>query len=278
MSPAVKMLLALALASLLCGCSTLRFAYENADAYARWKVGGYLNLQGDDADELDDRIDEFHAWHRKNELPKYVRLAQEASQRFADGLSRQDLIWGYDSLRAQARESLRKAAELAAPLLDRLSPEQLAQIERRIAEENRKFYRDNLRGAERERRRKRAKYAVDRVEDWVGTLSQAQAERVRNYAERAPLLEELRDRDRKRLQAEVMAILRAKQAKTRLATRVADWERGRDPAFVAALETWREQYFAMLVDLDRSLTPDQRVRAMGHLRRYAEDFEALAVR
>jgi hypothetical protein len=262
----------------VCGCSTVRFAYENADGYVRWKAGSYLDVQGEEAEALDDRIDEFHAWHRKNELPTYATLARQASQRFADGLSRQDLIWGYDSLRVQARESLRKAAELAAPLLDRLSAAQLAHLERRIAEENRQFYRNNLRGPERERRRKRARYVVDRLEDWVGKLSQAQVERVREYAERAPLLDELRDRDRKRLQRDVVAILRAKEARSRLAARLADWERGREPAYVAALEAWRETYFALLLDLDRTLTPEQRARALGHLRRYAEDFEALAAR
>jgi len=48
----------------------VRFAYENADAYLRWKAGSYLDLQGEEADELDDRIDEFHAWHRRHALPK----------------------------------------------------------------------------------------------------------------------------------------------------------------------------------------------------------------
>ncbi len=278
MNCAVKLWLALALAVLASGCSTVRFAYENADAYVRWKAGGYLNLAGDDAEELDDRIDEFHAWHRRHELPKYARLAREGSRRFADGLSRADLVWGYDSVTAQARESLRKAAELAAPLLDRLSAEQVAQIERRIAEGNRQFYRDSLRGSERERRTKRGRYVTDRLEDWVGKLTQAQVERVREYSERAPLLAELRDRDRRRLQAEVMAIVRARQAKARLASRIAEWERGRDPAYAAALAAWREQYFALLTDLDRTLTPEQRSRALGQLRRYAEDFEALAAR
>jgi hypothetical protein len=270
--------LVLVLGALVCGCSTVRFAYENADAYLRWKAGSYLDLQGDDAEDLDDLIDEFHAWHRRNALPKYVNLAHEASRRFADGLSRQDLVWGYDSLRAQARESLRKAADLAAPLLDRLTPEQVAQIERRLAEENRQFYRDNLRGSERDRRRKRTKFVVDRLEDWVGKLSQAQIQRVREYADRAPIVDELRDRDRKHLHKDILAIVRAREARTRLAERIANWERGREPGYVAALDAWREQYFAMLMDIDRSLTPEQRARAQGQLRRYAEEFEALAGR
>ena len=274
----MKIGLALALAWLLCGCSTVRFAYENADTYLRWKAGSYLDLSGDDAEELDDRIDDFHAWHRKNELPKYVKLAAEAEQRFADGLSRPDLVWGYDSLRAQARESLRKGAELIAPLLDRLTPAQIGQIERRIAEENRQYYRDYLRGSERERRRKRAKFVVDRLEDWVGKLTQAQVERVREYAERAPMVDELRDRDRRRLQKDIIAILRAREARARLAERVAHWEQGREPAYTAALDAWREQYFAMLIDIDRKLTPEQRARAVRSVRGYAADFEALAGR
>jgi hypothetical protein len=270
--------LLLLVVALLCGCSTVRFAYENADAYLRWKAGSYLDLEGADADELDERIDEFHEWHRKNALPKYVTQVNEASQRFADGLSRADLVWGYDSLRVQARESLRKAGELAAPLLDRLQPGQVAQIERRLADENRKFHRDNLRGSERDRRRRRAKFMVDRLEDWVGKLTQAQVQRVREYSERAPLVDELRDRDRKRLQKDVIAIIRAREARAKLPDRVANWDRGREPSYVAALEAWREQYFSLLLDIDRSLTPEQRARAAAHLRRYAEEFEALAAR
>ena len=273
-----RWLLVAVLAALACGCSTVRFAYDNADTYLRWKAGSYLELQGDEADQLDDRIDEFHDWHRRNALPKYVTLIQQAGERFGDGLSHQDLVWGYDSLRQQARESLRKGAELIAPLADRLTPEQVAHIERRLAEENRQFYRDNLRVSERERRKKRQRVIVDRLEDWVGKLTQAQVQRVREYAERAPLADELRDRDRKRLQKEVLAILRAREARKRLADQLVNWERGREPAYVAALDAWREQFFTLLVDIDRSLTPEQRARVQRQLRRYADDFEALAAR
>jgi hypothetical protein len=268
--------LVLLLSAWLGGCSSLRLAYDNADAYARWRIDSYVTLQGEDADALDEKIDEFHAWHRRHELPKLAGLAKQASQRLDAGLSPGDMVWGYDSLRARVSASLRKGAELLAPLLDRLTPEQVAQMERRVAEENRKFYRDNLRGAERERREKRAKIVVDRLEDWVGKLSQAQVERVREYSERAPMADELRDRDRKRLQRDVIAIVRAREAAKRLPERLAHWDRGREPAYVEQLDAWRQQYFAMLLDLERSLSAEQRARAQRNLRRYIEDFEALA--
>ena len=117
---------------------------------------------------------------------------------------------------------------------------------------------------------------MERLEDWVGRLSQAQRERVKQYSERAPLLDEFRDRDHKRIQAELLAIVRAKEAKKRLPDWAANYDRGREPAYVAAVEAARKEYFAMALDLDRGLSAPQRARAAGELRRYAGDFRTLA--
>src|SRR5260370_37916887 len=63
-------------------------------------------------------------------------------------------------------------------MLDRLTPEQVKHIEQGIAEENRKFARENLRGSERERRERRAQRIFDRLEDGLGNLSKAQVART----------------------------------------------------------------------------------------------------
>ena len=59
---------------------------------------------------------------------------------------------------------------------------------------------------------------------------------------------------------------------------VQDRQEGRDPAFVALNEAWRKEFYALLLDVDRTLTPAQRTRAVAHFRRYAEDFAALSGR
>jgi hypothetical protein len=274
----VRFVTLLVLACALCGCSTLRFAYENADTYLRWRLGSYLDVQDEAAEELDERIDSFLDWHRAQALPQYARIAAEAGQRFSDKLSPEDLVWGYDAVMTQARESLRAGAEKFAPMLDRLTPKQVAHMEQRFAEENRKLAREYLRGSERERKRRRALRIIDRLEDWVGTLSQAQVERVKQFSERSPLTEEHRDRDRRRLQADVLAIVRAGEAQKRLAERLADWQAGRDPAFSAANDALRRDFYALLLDLDRGLSAEQRARAVAQFRRYGEDFQVLASR
>ncbi|HWI37744.1 MAG TPA: DUF6279 family lipoprotein, partial [Burkholderiales bacterium] len=156
---------------LLASCSTVRLAYDNAETYIRWRATDYLEVDGEMSEELDAAIANFMSWHRANALPKYATLLGEADRRFARGLAAADLNWGYDAVMAQARESVRVAAERMAPLLDRLTPLQVAHFERQLADDNRRFARENLRGGEREQRKRRTERNVERLEDWVGSLS-----------------------------------------------------------------------------------------------------------
>ncbi len=278
MKSVLKVTLAFAAAWLLAGCTALRLAYDNADTYLLFRANSYLDLDAKSSDELDERIDEFFAWHRRIALPQYARMADDAAKRVAKGLSREDLVWSYDSLVAQARQSLRYAAERVAPLLDRLTPQQVAHMEKRFADDNRKFAREYLRGSEAERRKRRAKRIEERLEDWVGNLSSVQAEKVRQFSERTPLYDELRAKDRQRMQAEFVDMIRKREAQKRLPDWITNWDHGRDPAHLAASERYRQEFLALLLELDRTLAPEQRNRAAANFRRYAEDFRVLARR
>src|SRR5438128_9243710 len=77
----LKVTLALCAAWILGGCTALRLAYDNADTYLLYRASSYLDLDGKSSDELDERIDELFAWHRKNALPQYARISQEAAKR-----------------------------------------------------------------------------------------------------------------------------------------------------------------------------------------------------
>lgn len=266
----------LAVAWLVSGCNAaMRMAYENADSFLHWRALSYVPLNGKAADDLDERIDGFLAWHRAKALPQYARLSADAARRVNAGLSPADLVWGYDSFNAQAKESMREAAVCLAPMLDRLTPEQASHLEKRFADDNRKFAREN-RGSDKERRIRRTRRMVDRLEDWVGKLSKAQIERVKQYSERAPVTQELAERDRKRLQADIMAIIRARDAQKRLPEYLENWERGRDPALAAANKAWRGELDKLLLDIDRMLTAEQRAKAVARLRSFSEDFATLA--
>ena len=270
-----RVLLLLA-ALLVAGCSATRFAYNNAEVFLRWNATRYLDVEGAQSEELDARIAAFVAWHRANALPEYALLATEARKRLARGLSREDLVWGYDSAQLQLREALRAAAGETAGLLDELTPEQIEHVKRQFAEDNRKFAREYLSGTAEERRLRRLKRNLERLEEWFGRLGDVQVERVRQYSERAPFTDGLRDRERKRLQAEFLGMLGARQARARLPDWAAHWDRGRDPGHAAAVRAQLNEYFRMLLDLDKTLTAEQRQAAETRFRDLAAEFEQLS--
>jgi len=267
------MLLALLL---LQGCSVSRLAYNNGDVFLRWQANSYFDFQGEQSEELDRVLAAFLAWHRAKALPQYASLSDEAAARLARGLRREDLDWGYDAVRAQIREALGAAATGSAGLLERLSLEQIAHFERRLGEENRKFVKEQVQGSMEARVQRRVKRNVERLEEWFGSLGEAQVERVKRYSARAPFSADLRDRDRRRRQAEVLGILRARQARERLEAWARGWEAGREPAYEQASRATRAEYVDLLLDLDRSLSAEQREHAVTRLKRFAALFDALA--
>lgn len=269
------LVLALALVVLV-GCSSIQLGYRNADTILRWQADSYLDLEGPLSEELDSRIAAFLGWHRAGALPQYAKLLDEAAARASRGFVRADVLWAYDSARVQLQEALRTAAAGAGPLLDRLPAENIAHLERRLAENNRKYAKEMLAGTPEDRRKRRLRRNIERLEDWLGSLSEAQQERVRQYTDAAPLAAEMRDRDRRRRQSEMLAMLRARQASLQLVDWMGRWESDRAPAFAAAALAQRTAFIDMLVDLDRSLSPAQRQHLSERLRGYADDARALA--
>jgi Family of unknown function (DUF6279) len=264
------------LALLLSGCSAVEFAYNNADSYLRWQAGRYFDLKNAQSEEFDARLGAFLVWHRSQALPQYANLAGEASRRLERGASLPDMVWGYDAIRQQAREGLRRAGADTGDFLDRLTPAQIEHLERRFAEDNAKFAREWLEGTPEEQRARRLKRLTHTLEDWLGELSDAQRVRVRQFNDAAPLNGAMRDRERRRRQAELLAMLRAHESARRLADWAAEWDRGRDPAFVRASREFTDGLLAMLAELERTLSPRQRAVAVARLREHARDFQLLA--
>lgn len=254
----------------------MQLGYNSADALLRWRGSQYFDFQGEQSGLYADKVSRFMRWHRTHALPEYIKVAEDAARRIERGLSRADLEWGYESAREHVKTALRAGAGEVAGLLDQLEPAQFENLERRLARDNRDFAKEQLEGTSDERRKKRVKRTVERLEDWVGDLSSAQIERVRLYSARAPLIAELRDHERKQLQRGLLAMLKSREAGARLAEFTVHWDRNRTPEFERANRAHTEEVFSMLLDLDRTLTPAQREKAARRMRTFAADFAELA--
>jgi hypothetical protein len=269
-----------ALAVLLGGCAMVRIAYNNAEPLVRYTAHDYFDLDERQSEQFRKRLLQFHDWHRRTELPLYADLLRTATTRSANGVSREDLTWAAEELRARYRVIITRAVEDAAPILATLTPAQIVELEKRLARANAKYAREFLPADEDRRFRAQARRLVGRFKDWTGTLSDEQEDRIGRFVTAHLHTTQMRFENRKRWQREAVGLIREVRTPKELAPRLADIfvqpANHRLPEYVQALVAWESDLTDLVLDIDRTLTPEQRAHALHRMQRYAEDFEALS--
>ena len=269
-----------ALAVLLGGCAMARIAYNNAEPLVRYTAHDYFDLDEAQSGQFRKRLLQFHDWHRRTELPAYADLLRTAAKKGANGVSPEDVSWAAQELRARYRVIITKAVEDAAPILATLTPPQIVELEKRLARANAKYAREFLPADEGRRFRAQAKRLAGRFEDWTGTLSDEQEDRIGRFVKAHIHTTQMRFENRKRWQREAVGLIRQVRAPKELAPRLADIfvqpANHRPPEYVQALVAWESDLTDLMLDIDRTLTPEQRAHVLQRMERYAEDFEALS--
>lgn len=275
-------LFALACAALaLAGCGTVvRLAYNNADYALRVAAHEWFDLHGEQSDLARVRIEAFHAWHRRNELPAYERLFEGAADRVARGLSREDVLWAIEAVRARYRVLAEQAVEDVVPVVATLTPANFKALERKMAEGNERLENDVLKIDPAKRDRNRFKTIAGRFEEWLGPLTPEQEELVRGFVRGGAAMVPVMLEDRRRRQRELLRLLETYRARPelreRLTSYVLDVERGRGAEYARLAQAREAELVQLVLALDRTMTPKQRTHAVAKLRRYARDFEVLA--
>lgn len=269
-----------ALAVLLGGCAMARIAYNNAEPLVRYTAHDYFDLDEGQSGEFRKRLLQFHDWHRRTELPVYADLLRTALTRGAKGVSREDLTWAAEELRARYRVLITKAVEDAAPILVTLTPPQIVELEKRLAKANAKYAREFLPADKDRRFRAQAKRLLGRFEDWTGTLSDEQEDRIGRFVKAHMHTTQMRFENRKRWQREAVGLIRQVRTPKELAPRLADIflqpANHRLSEYVQVLVAWESDLTDLILDIDRTLTPEQRAHVLHRVERHAEDFEALS--
>ncbi len=75
----------------LAGCSSTRFAYNRLDFLVPWYLRDYVSLDRDQRNLLKSELQPFLAWHRQNELPRYVALLDRVEGKLDRELTAADM-------------------------------------------------------------------------------------------------------------------------------------------------------------------------------------------
>lgn len=267
--------------ALLAGCSTVRLGYTQLDNIALWTAERYFDLDEQQKKNFRTRFYYLHKWHRDEQLPDYAAFLEQAKARLERGLSAEDVHWFLEGIRQRYVLIVNHGADDAAAILLTITPSQLAYVQKRWDKLNQRFASENqLDAGIQAQREARTQRSIKRFRDWFGDLSDEQERIIRAHVASMELIGPLRQQDRMRRQHEFVQLmeLRAQPEifKEKLRLWLIDWDAGRSPEYQRMWLRWRDQNIAMLIAVDRTLTPSQRAMAARRLQGYINDLRSLS--
>lgn len=262
-------LLSLTALLFIAGCSSLTLAYQQLPLAAGLWANSWFDLDGAQRQRLKDQLQIWLAWHRREELPQWLALLQQAHQSLEGGVTQAELLALERAAQASAQRCLQQAAPLAAPLLAGLRPEQWAHFQKKAAEKTEEWREKHAGPDGTEERGKRFSNNLER---WLGDLDRATRRQAR--AEAATW----------RFDLTAMAQGRAaRQAHTLDALRA--WSRqdyaGGNALLMRSLQTlpaeqaYREQVVASTLKLLNGLDAEQRKEVHQHWTGWQNDLKQL---
>ena len=267
---------------LLSGCSVVTVAYNNVDMAIRWVVSDYFDFNTHQQVQFDRDLQRVHAWHRREELPKYAMLCAETAKRVEAGLKPVDLDWMDNAMEARREALMHYVAGDLAGVLGTMEPTQFSIMDTKFAKENAKFRKEHLDGTSEALEKKRVKRSLERIEDWVGTLEPNQKERVTAMVKTFPQSAEHRYAHRATRQKMLRELLETRLPKDKLEEGLrqwlTDWGNGRSTEHERVWAQWVKQLRQLMLELDAMLTPKQRLHLTQKLHGYAKDFTLLSKR
>src|SRR5690349_19246015 len=118
------------------GVGTFNVAYDHADWLLQRMASRYVDFDAGQARVMHTGFSNLHAWHRGRELPLYADMMESAATRIEHGLKHEDVIWMMGAVNERWRAVSDRLAQTATPVLATLSAEQVAHMERKLADDN----------------------------------------------------------------------------------------------------------------------------------------------
>ena len=262
----------------LAGCSMVRLAYDNAPWLLMREADKRLDLTTEQEDRLQADFERYFLAHRGTRLPHVVQALKAARVRLATGLSEEDWNWVHSTFQALYKQTLNELIPVVAPYLTELNEDQLRHLDEHLDARNQAF-RDEFIDADYETRyAARIEYLVDKLEPWVGELTEQQLDMVTRRRAEMPDSAALWLDYTARQQRSLIASIRGGETVESISEQLQKWivERADGgPALLESREAWTRGIRRILKELERSLTEAQRRKLMDTLLDYATALSAV---
>ncbi|SDJ85949.1 hypothetical protein SAMN05216212_0977 [Microbulbifer yueqingensis] len=271
-------LLLLALVLLLPGCSSIQFAYNQLDRWMRWQIDDYVDFTDQQEQQLRRALTQFHAWHRRTQLPEYADYFENLAARIESRqLGPGDLPAVEQQATAYWETSSAKLYDLLLPLTATLQREQVQELAYNLREKREESLEKWRKSPEKVQKR-RLKRIRKQSERWLGSLSDTQEQLIAAWVEQVAYNPLLRDQQRRKWQASFIDLLWR---------RPGNWLARLRDLIDNPEQLWSAEYRLIQQERERrarelaeqifaTITDEQRQHLTRTLREYAADFRALS--
>ena len=273
----MRLFVMLLLVTTLVGCSANRLLYNRADTFIRWAADDYVALDREQQAVFDQRLDDFLAWHRSEELPRYREFIVTSLDTLEDGVTLEEAVaiseeidLAADRFQAQFIELLLATAadlsdEQIQDFLEELERNQTEYADERLVRDEEAYYADST------------KTMTDLVKRLIGRLNRDQRSEIAERSKDLTRLDGLWHDDRARWGSALRVILESKAPgwQTEIRRLGETRSEARIPEYVAGIEHNGDVILALLVDIINSRTERQDRRMRRFLEGLVDDIDAL---
>ena len=166
------------LALTLSGCSATQLIYNRVDILVRWYLDDYVSLDSEQQERFDARLETLLDWHRREELPAYVMLLDDALIILDDGVPLDDTRAMADRIEEAAIRFQDPFLELLLSTGEDLTLEQKQQFVDTLISKQEEFEEDRLARSDAEYREDLESRFDKQLSRYLGSLSAEQTDRI----------------------------------------------------------------------------------------------------
>lgn len=262
----------------LTGCG-LGLVYPRLDTVVGFYLEGLVTLDKAQSTALKRTLASNLDWHRQSELERYSAFLRDMADTVASGADRDEWLGASRRTEQYWREIFEQAAPGYTALAATFTDAQVAELLENLELEDEEAWQDFARRKPEQRQARREKSVRRAFERFTGTLTAEQRQLIREHAASSqPFMAEWRDNRRVWREALAEALAQRDTGAAFEARMLVLISRPDDlwtPAYRQALERRRESLIDLVVELDATLTPQQRAAARRQLLALADEVQGL---
>lgn len=273
----LRLTLVLLLMITLIGCSANRLLYNRADTFIRWAANDYVTLNGKQQEVFNQRLDDFLAWHRSDELPRYRDFIVSSLETLDDGVTLAEAVVISEEVDLAADRFQSQFIALLLVTAEDLSEEQIQEFLAELEKNQKEYAEERLVRDEETYYADSAKTMTDLVKRLIGRLNRDQRDEINARSQELARLDGLWHEDRARWGSALRVLLETKALGWQAEIRKLGETRSEDriPEYVAGIDQNGEVILSLLVDIINSRTERQDRRMRRFLEGLIDDIDAL---